>query len=112
MSRRKVIIIVWLALWVNFIARDLFVRGYVKDYVNLAAKDAEGQRAYTYGKQFYEFLKLAKNDIPQNKSFKFTGIDAFSLAHRRAVYYLYPLLEKDNPDYILDAGRFTITKAR
>ena len=98
--------IIWLTLWINFIARDLFGRNHIYDYLILSGRDAEGKRAYTYGEHFYEFLKFAKNIIPQGAGYKLVGPEGSSdsapgLAYRRGVYYLYPLVVKENPGYIL-----------
>ena len=95
-----ILIAVWIILWINFIARDLFKSGDLRDYKALAAKDAEGKRAYTYGEQFYKFLKFVKQEIPEGESYKLVGVKNLSLAHRRAVYFLYPALEKVNPGYV------------
>ena len=96
----KIIIIVWCVIWVNFIMRDLFRKGYIHDYKTLIKRDAEGKRAYTYGDYFYEFLKFAKSTIPQNSSYDFVGIEDYSLKWRRGIYFLYPDLMKENPDFL------------
>lgn len=95
-----ILLTVWIILWINFIARDLFKRGDLRDYRALIEKDAEGKRAYTYGEQFYKFLKFVKQEIPEGESYKLVGVKNLSLAHRRAVYFLYPALEKENPGYV------------
>ena len=91
---------IWIILWINFIARDLFKRGDLRDYGALVKRNDEGKHAYTYGEQFYRFLKFVKREIPENESYKPVGVENLSLAHRRAVYFLYPALEKENPDYV------------
>ena len=91
----------WCVLWLNFIARDLYKRGRLNDYKILARSDAEGKRAYTYGKRFYEFLKFVKESIPPDTFYDFVGIDNFSLQSRRGIYYLYPDIKTEHPAYIL-----------
>jgi hypothetical protein len=112
MKPLKIIIIIWLVLWINFLARDLFVHGYLRDYSELLNRDAEGKRAYTYGDDLYKFLKFAKSAIPLNNSYKLIGLENLSLAHRRAIYYLYPLIEKDKPDYVLNVKQATLKKLK
>lgn len=108
----KIVVLIWFLVWINFVFRDLFGHGHLRDYIELIKRDAEGRRAYTYGDNLYEFLKFTKDTMPPGRTYKFTGIKPLSLAHRRAVYYLYPLLEKDNPDYMLDAAQFTLKKIK
>ena len=101
-----VIFVIWVSLWINFIARDLIKKGYARDYLVLATKSAEDKRAYTYGEHFYEFLKFAKYIIPSNAKYRFansanpSGGDP-SLDYRRGIYYLYPLVVGEDPEYIL-----------
>jgi len=95
------IFIAWVVLWINFMCRDLFKKGYFNDYKILIKKDKEGKRSYVYGDNFYEFLKYSKDSIPKISTFNIIGVEELSLEHRRAVYFLYPLLESDSPDYIL-----------
>jgi len=96
-----ILIIVWFVLWANFIVRDLFVKGYMKDYLILAKRNIEGKRSYTYGDKFYTFLKFAKDKLPLHSTYRFEGVEDLSLAYRRGVYYMYPSLENENPAYIL-----------
>ncbi|MCQ9207337.1 MAG: hypothetical protein NG740_05640 [Omnitrophica bacterium] len=95
-----ILLTIWIILWINFIVRDLLKRGDLQDYRALVTKDAEGKHAHTYGEQFYKFLKFIKREIRENKSYKLVGVENLSLAHRRAVYFLYPALEKESPDYV------------
>ena len=97
----RIILIIWVILWVNFIARDLFRKGYIRDYRALIKRDAEGKRSYTYGDRFYEFLKFAKSTIQGKSDYEFVGVDDGSLASRRGIYYLYPCLKKEGPEYLL-----------
>ena len=100
----KIIIIIWIVLWINFIARDLYTRGYLNEYKILARSDYEEKHAQVYGKRFYEFLKFAKDIIPPNERYDFVGINNFSLDGRRGIYYLYPRLKKEKADYLLVYG--------
>ena len=48
-----------------------------------------------------DLLKFAKNNIPENASYKFSGVNELSIQGRRGVYYKYPALKKENPEYII-----------
>ncbi|MFH1790368.1 MAG: hypothetical protein ABH885_00060 [Candidatus Omnitrophota bacterium] len=98
------ILAVWLALWANFIARDLFFKGALRGYLSLSVRDEDGRRAYVYGDIFYGLLKYAKGMMPEGAAFELKGVEPFSLEYRRAVYYLYPHLESDNADYVIAFG--------
>jgi len=95
------ILIAWVILWVNFTARDLFKRGLLNDYKVLILKNSEGKTSYTYGSDFFDLLKLAKENIPGDSTYKFIGIKEFSLESRRGIYYMYPLLQSKSPDYAI-----------
>jgi len=97
-----VVLTVWIVLWLNFTARDLYKRGDLADYKALIALSPGEKHAYVYGRDFYEFLKFAKKTMPEDASYELTGIERGSLEWRRAVYYLYPSVQTENPDYVLD----------
>jgi hypothetical protein len=97
---------VWIILWANFLMRDLFRGGSLRDYKRLMRKNSEERRRYTYGERFYDFLNFAKDKIPPGSTYKFAGPGTLlqgerSLMYRRGVYYLYPLIEEAAPDYYL-----------
>ena len=101
-----IIFCAWIALWINFVARDLVKKGDWHDYLMLLGKNAEYKRSYTYGDDFYAFLRFAKYLIPPEAKYEFVGLaNPFGgdpiLDYRRGVYYLYPLLESNDPDYVL-----------
>lgn len=97
----NIILIIWIVLWVNFIARDFYKIGKFAEYKDLLRCDTEGKRSRTYGARFYEFLKFAKNSIPEDSIYDFVGVNDFSLESRRGIYYLYPRLKKEGPRYLL-----------
>jgi len=95
------LIFIWVILWVNFLTRDLYRRGHLKDYIVLASSDAVEKHAYTYGEDYYKFLNFAKTTIPEGAFYDFVGIHNSSLNARRGMYYLYPCLKSKTPEYIL-----------
>ena len=94
-------IIAWIAIWVNFIARDLFVKGYFKEYATLALQKSQGKASFTYGKRLFDFLNFCKESLPQSADYDFVGIKEPSIAGRRAIYYLYPHVKKRNARFLL-----------
>ncbi len=97
----KITLLIWCLLWLNFTARDLYKGGRLDEYKILARSDAEGKRACTYGRRFYEFLKFAKVILPEEAFYDFAGVKDFSLESRRGIYYLYPGMKVERPVYIL-----------
>ena len=51
-----VVILIWIAIWVNFIARDLIKGGNLRDYKALIARNAAGRKSYIYGDYLFDFL--------------------------------------------------------
>lgn len=96
-----VFIIAWIALWINFIMRDLIKRGDLYDYKALIARDATGKKSYTYGDRLFKFLSFCKNILPKSANYDLVGIEEFSLRERRAIYYLYPHIKKEKPSFLL-----------
>ena len=113
MNKKNIFIIVlsvWLILWVNFMLRDLFVHGEMSDYENLIGKSEEGKRAYVYGEYLYGLLVFAKGRIPENGSYAFIGVEPYTIEYERSVYYLYPLLESKDPEYLIVCNRAQYAK--
>lgn len=98
---KEAVFIIWIILWIGFMFRDLFIKGDFQDYKAMIGKSEEARRSYVYGGDFYSFLKQSKEKLGGGHTYKITGIETLSLDHRRAVYYLYPSLESDDPDYSL-----------
>ena len=97
----KVTFVIWLIIWVNFIARDLFKKKYLNDYRILIARNEEGKRSYTYGDHLFEFLSFCKAALPAPAGYGLIGIEEGSLDSRRTIYYLYPHLKSEDADYLL-----------
>ena len=94
-------IIAWIAIWVNFIARDLFVKGYFNGYKTLALQNSRGKASFTYGKRLFDFLNFCKENLPQLAEYDFIGIKETTLAGRRAIYYLYPHVKNRDARFLL-----------
>lgn len=92
---------IWVTLWVLFIARELFRKGYFYDYKVLSSRSLEGKRSYVTGDRLYEFLMFSKERLPHGSSFGLVGVKEDSIDRKRAGYYLYPHLEQDKPEFLL-----------
>ena len=97
----KIIFLVWVVLWAWFVIRDLFLKANIHDYRFLFGRSLEGKHSYVTGDRLYEFLTFSAAQLPPGSSYSFVGLEPESIENRRAVYYLYPNLEKEDPDYIL-----------
>jgi len=97
----KAAFLVWVVLWAWFAVRDFFLKGNVKSYEVLLSRTAEGKRSYVTGDRLYEFLTFCRSAIPENATYLSKGLEKDSIDERRAVYYLYPMMESNDPDYII-----------
>jgi hypothetical protein len=107
----RLILVFWLVLWVNFIARDFYKKGYARDYSVLARSDARGKHAHTYGERLFALLEYAKGHLPDEARYALVGIKEFSLDSRRAIYYLYPHRKAEHPEYLIVFDRPGFTEA-
>jgi hypothetical protein len=94
----KLWILLWLffLLWPNARNRDLWL-----EYDTLVRSDAETRRAVIYGKDFFEFLEFCKQTLPAGSTFRLVGVAYQDIARVRALYYLYPCLQSESPQYTL-----------
>jgi hypothetical protein len=106
----KAIFLIWIVLWLFFIARELFIKGAIEDYKELLLRSLEGKRSYVTGDKLYEFLTFCNENLPPDATYGLEGVEEDSLDKRRAVYYLYPHLEKKTPAFVLVYGKAHITK--
>lgn len=97
----RIILAVWVIIWAIFLIRPLFKKDLIKDYSNLSKLSIEGKRAYVTGPELYRFIKVCNQLMPVAASYKIIGIEKDSIEHRRARYYLYPRVEKEDPEFIL-----------
>jgi hypothetical protein len=107
-----ILFIVWVVLWIGFFARELFVKKNINDYKALLTRTLEGKHAYVTGDKLYEFLVYCKSRMSENSTYKIEGLEEGDLESRRAVYYLYPHLRSADPDFVIDAKRYTMTRVR
>lgn len=98
----QAILAAWILMWAFVFFKNLFCKGYVKDYAALLKlPDLEAKRSFVTGGRLYELIKFCKENLPQDARFGYAGIDEMSLSDRRVRYYLYPSIKADNPDYII-----------
>ncbi|MDP2929029.1 MAG: hypothetical protein Q8O01_03065 [Candidatus Omnitrophota bacterium] len=97
----RIILAAWVILWAIFLIRPFFKKDLMKDYSNLSRLSSEGKRAYVTGSKLYEFIRVCNQSMPRPSSYKIIGIEKDSLEHRRVRYYLYPNVEKKEPEFLL-----------
>jgi hypothetical protein len=100
----RIVLAVWIIIWAIFLVRPLFKKNLIGDYSNLSRLSTEGKRAYVMGLRLYEFIKFCDQYMPKQSSYEVVGIEKDSLEHRRVRYYLYPGVEKNNPEFVLVYG--------
>ncbi|MDD5496506.1 MAG: hypothetical protein PHP46_05350 [Candidatus Omnitrophica bacterium] len=93
--------VAWIALWLMFTARELFFKNGLKDYKVLIHRPLEGKRSYVTGDRLYEFLDFCNNQLSGRDTYELIGLEDGSIEKRRAVYYLYPNLEKTGADNLI-----------
>ncbi len=92
---------VWVILWIWFMGRELFRKGYFHDYKALITRSLEGKRSYVTGDGFYAFLTFCNKNLPSEANYRWIGLEDGSLEKRRATYYLYPHMERQDANFIL-----------
>lgn len=98
----KMLFAAWAAIWLYFIVRELFIKDNIAGYRALLGRSLEEKRSYVTGDALYSFINFCKANLPKGATYRIEGMEPGSIEMRRAVYYLYPLLEKSDPDYILE----------
>ncbi|MFA6078199.1 MAG: hypothetical protein WC779_00410 [Candidatus Omnitrophota bacterium] len=97
----KIAFAVWIALWVMFGVRELFIKGAAKEYGKLFFRSLEGKHSYLTGDKLYELITAANKKMPPNATYKLIGVEKDSIEVRRVAYYLYPHFETDDADFLI-----------
>ena len=100
----RIILVIWVIIWAIFLIRPLIKKDLIRDYSNLSKLSTEGKRAYVTGLRLYEFIRVCNQTMPKPSSYEVIGIEKDSLEHRRVRYYLYPNIEKKEPEFLLIYG--------
>ncbi len=90
----KVIIIIWMVLWVFFLVRE-DKDGQYQTLNSLYRSIGEEKIKVLYGSDMYDFLAYCRGEIPGGSSFEIIGIEEFSIDQVRARYFLWPLINKE-----------------
>jgi len=99
---RKLILKTWLIVWILFLVRPFLLnKSSLIDHLELAEADFETLRSKAYGTDFYRFLNFCKDRVPVGSTFQLVGPERESVDRVRALYYLYPRLSTQKPDYVL-----------
>ncbi|MCX5667107.1 MAG: hypothetical protein NTY34_02195 [Candidatus Omnitrophica bacterium] len=100
----RIILAAWVIIWAIFLIRPFFKKDLIRDYSNLSKLSTEGKRAYVTGPRLYEFIRVCNQSMPGPSLYGVIGIKKDSLEHRRVRYYLYPNIEKEEPEFLLVYG--------
>ena len=97
----KIVFLAWIAIWLFLLARELFIKGAMREYRALFPLTLEGKRLRVTGERFYEFLAFANKNMPEGGSYKLAIPENQEIGKVRAAYYLYPHMEKEGADFLL-----------
>ncbi len=97
----RIILAVWVFIWALFLIRPYFKKDLLKEDRILLGSSYEGKRAYAAGYKLYEFIKFCNASLAPASTYKIIGLDEQPLDYRRAVYYLYPHIDKESPEFLL-----------
>jgi len=96
----KIVFIIWLILWFLFLVRG-FVKKEFNEFKAISFASIDEKKAYLMGKGLYDFLKYCQENMPIESTYKITG-ELTKHNKARLVYYLYPRVHSEDPDYVLD----------
>jgi len=100
----KTVLAVWLALWVFFLAREDKDGQYEALAYNYAHGYAE-KVGFLLGKDLYDVLVTAVNDMPGGAAYRLSGFEKFSIDEVRLRYYLWPMRSSGGEaDFIIFNG--------
>lgn len=97
----KLVLAIWIILWISGHVRELFVKNNIRDYKILMNKSLEGKKAYVVGERFYEFLTFCNKELPEGAKYAWVKMDKEDHARRISTYYLYPHLEEEGTPFLL-----------
>lgn len=99
-----IVFAVWVVLWAVFFLRELFFKKNFQDYRILISRSLEGKRSYVAVDNFYQFVMFCKSKMPERSTYALRALEEnfdWSIYKRRAIYYLYPYTESEDPEFIL-----------
>jgi len=96
----RVVLAVWVIIWLVFLIRPYFKKGLLGEYSSLIRLSTEEKRAYVTGRDLYDFIKFCKESTKEPSTYRIAGLEKDSVEHRRFRYYLYPCVEISDPEYI------------
>lgn len=98
----KCILVFWAAIWIFVLLKNLFLKGYYREYAELLKRPTlEEKHSYVTGEGLYEMVSFARRELPPDATFGYCGIRDNWLDDRRIRYYLYPRLKSDDPNFLI-----------
>lgn len=101
----KIIFIMWIVVWVFFLARE-DKDGQYASLISSYKADYAGKLKILLGEELYGFIDFCLKELPENSTYRLEGFEKFSIFEVRARYLLYPLKQiETRPDYVICFGR-------
>lgn len=107
----KLLFAAWVIIWIFFDMREIFIKNNLRDYKVLVSRSLDGKRSYVTGDRFYEFLTFCNDRLPRGSGYMWVKTDKEDLDRRRATYYLYPNMEREDAPFILVYNEPGLTKS-
>ena len=96
----KIVFIIWVTIWLLFLVRG-FAKGEFEKFKTLCFADRVAKLDYILGRELNVFLETCLKEMPTDTTFAFKS-DLEEHDRFRLIYYLYPRLESENPEYVLN----------
>lgn len=107
----RITLAIWIFIWVLFLVRPYFKKGLYKEYFTLFASSLDEKRAYVTGKELYGFVRFCGDSIGAPSSYRIIGLEKEDpIEYVRAVYYLYPNIDKADPEFLLVYKRTGVSR--
>ncbi|MBF0493795.1 MAG: hypothetical protein HQL28_01530 [Candidatus Omnitrophica bacterium] len=96
----KLLMTVWVILWVVFVIRESKHGQYETLFKLYKTPSPELKMRELYGGELYDFLVFCSRNIPQGSTYELIGFPKYALNEVRARFFLWPLRQdKKSPDY-------------
>ena len=98
----RIIMAIWIIIWLLFFVRG-FIRVDYKIFKGTLGSSVDDKTAFSMTKDLYAFILYAKKKLPDDASYEFVYNNLLldPVENVRMIYYLYPRITKDNPQYVV-----------
>ncbi len=100
----KLILTVWLVLWLFFLIREDKDNQY-QSLGYLYTHGYDEKIEYLLGGELYDFLVFCRGNMPEGSTYEILGFEKFSIKEVRARYFMWPLKSVgEDPDFKIVHG--------